>query len=952
MTAARLELPPLYVFGDLLGDSAEACAWRRVLSGLGPEMHIEARRFWPEATAIPPSATSATSPTSSTSEPNAANTAIAPSTAQSGELIELHDGAKTWTTRSFASASERERIEAAADCVVPIGSPLVAIGDDPRLAALARAQVPEAGPVLVCPLAAASDTTSWSRWVMAQLPKPPLRELVFVAPVLGPSGYAAEGRVMFEALERDPGVRVCLRPLRFGSAACAEDRDFLELVRDASAREPRGNYDALHLVFPTQFQADPRAQRNILRTMYETDRVPDTWLAGIEAADEVWVPSTFHLRSFAKAGFDASRLRVVPETVDAAFAPSAIGLRPSAANAGPHGVAPPDATSGSHPMRFLSIFDWSHRKAPELLLESFGRAFAEGEAELLLKVHSSLGRSAEELHELAHEALARGAARADHAAPRLEFVEGHFAPSRMPALYAQADAFVLCSRGEGWGRPVHEALAMGLPVVAPCAGGLTDLLGGRSVAYPVAGRVVPCDARAIAEVPELAGHSWFEPDGDDLVRQLRAVHANPNEARARGERGRRWVRSRFDYAPSKLSDALEHGKREATPHTASPRVRVVFEGPLFSKTSYAGITRQLVRGLRDDPRLECLVRSLDESGAEVAIDDEILPYCTELDTTADICLRSGWPPSPSRPNAKYWIQRVDWEYGVPPRWLASSLANGPDEIWVHSRAVERCLLAGGVPKRLIQLVPHTVDETSFHPGVETLPELRDWSRDRFVFLFVGGAIWRKGIDLLLRAWLEAFSRDDPVCMLVRSSIGSEYAGQGLADTLRRLAQRDDIAEIRLVEELDDRDIARLYASADCLVHPFRGEGFGLPLLEARACGLPIVMTAGGAPDDFLDPRGVIRIPAQRRETVLDEDCVGRPWILEPDYDALLEALIAVPRRIDDLGDGAREAATDMAARAARSASRTAIAERFVAIASSAASRSRDRFGVTAAREDR
>ena len=45
--------------------------------------------------------------------------------------------------------------------------------------------------------------------------------------------------------------------------------------------------------------------------------------------------------------------------------------------------------------------------------------------------------------------------------------------------------------------------------------------------------------------------------------------------------------------------------------------------------------------------------------------------------------------------------------------------------------------------------------------------------------------------------------------------------------------------------LTEAEMAGLYAACDCLVHPFRGEGFGLPVVEAMACGLPAIVTGAG-----------------------------------------------------------------------------------------------------------
>ena len=100
-------------------------------------------------------------------------------------------------------------------------------------------------------------------------------------------------------------------------------------------------------------------------------------------------------------------------------------------------------------------------------------------------------------------------------------------------------------------------------------------------------------------------------------------------------------------------------------------------------------------------------------------------------------------------------------------------------------------------------------------------------------------------------------------------------------------------------------MAALYCACDALVHPFRGEGFGLPIVEAMACGLPVIVTGAGPALDYASDKTAYFIPAERRPlgdgTVDGMETIGQPWLFEPDADALVELL----KRVVSDRDGAR-----------------------------------------------
>jgi len=122
---------------------------------------------------------------------------------------------------------------------------------------------------------------------------------------------------------------------------------------------------------------------------------------------------------------------------------------------------------------------------------------------------------------------------------------------------------------------------------------------------------------------------------------------------------------------------------------------------------------------------------------------------------------------------------------------------------------------------------------------------------------------------------------------------SFYRGQTAENEVGELRDRGYRVEY-IDRELSDAEMARPYTACDCLVHPFRGEGFGLPVVEAMACGLPVIVTGAGPALDYANEETAYLIPAERGRfaecRVGEIETIGRPWLFEPDADVLVELL--------------------------------------------------------------
>ncbi|CAM9410285.1 unnamed protein product, partial [Phaeothamnion confervicola] len=265
---------------------------------------------------------------------------------------------------------------------------------------------------------------------------------------------------------------------------------------------------------------------------------------------KVWVPTAFHVRTFTEGGVEPAKLRVLGEPVDTAFFdPAAIAEPLTLVQLG-LSMLPPAGAGAVRPFVFLSVFKWEERKAWDVLLTAYYRAFAAGRnawpVALVILTNAYHDDGADFDSQVA--ALARQVTGREP--PELPPVRllSRVPQSLMPALYDSANAFVLPSRGEGWGRPHVEAMSMALPVLATNWSGPTEYMNDEN-AYPIA-----IDGLVEVKTGAFRGHLWAEPSVEHLVRLMRHVRENPAEAAARGARARADMVRR--YSPARVAEDL------------------------------------------------------------------------------------------------------------------------------------------------------------------------------------------------------------------------------------------------------------------------------------------------------------------------------------------------------------------------------------------------------------
>jgi glycosyltransferase involved in cell wall biosynthesis len=165
-----------------------------------------------------------------------------------------------------------------------------------------------------------------------------------------------------------------------------------------------------------------------------------------------------------------------------------------------------------------------------------------------------------------------------------------------------------------------------------------------------------------------------------------------------------------------------------------------------------------------------------------------------------------------------------------------------DLILTGSRFARQSFIDEGIPPERVLAIPYGVDTERFLPG----PQEREDGRFRIVY--VGRISQRKGIGYLLQAY-QRFRRNDTDLQLTGNIVGDASC----------LAPYQPL--FRHIPHMPNVDLPHVYRNADVFVFPSLLEGLGLVVLEAMACGCPVIVTRNGPEDVVRDGIDGLVVPA-------------------------------------------------------------------------------------------
>ncbi len=308
-----------------------------------------------------------------------------------------------------------------------------------------------------------------------------------------------------------------------------------------------------------------------------------------------------------------------------------------------------------------------------------------------------------------------------------------------------------------------------------------------------------------------------------------------------------YLKHKAASTPAKVETEVEVEAKAEAPalEPVEDEIEVKIQGIFYDAGGYAKVNRNLAMKLHEagfKVKIDAKRSTNQLNEAELA--DVVKLSHTQI-SRKHILIDSIIPSFSEASTGAYKVLYTTIEsYTVPKQFI--ECCQFYNEIWLTSDW-SADILRKHLPDKPIYSVPTGADPDLYKPHgprFDFRPNVKD-----FIFLSVFGWNYRKGYDVLCKAYFDEFSAEDNVSLIIMSRYQSGHSRfhknkirDDIDEIMKKFPNKDLPHLLRCNRVIPEQEMPNLYRAADCFILTTRGEGGNLCAPEAALCGLPIIMT--------------------------------------------------------------------------------------------------------------
>lgn len=332
-------------------------------------------------------------------------------------------------------------------------------------------------------------------------------KILMTGPFKDFSGYAHAGRNFAHALH-NAGCDVVLRHIKYDDYKYEptelESQLFEKPIRDCDI--------VFQMTTPNEIRYVPN-KMNIAFLFWETTRIPKYWVDQLNLMDMVIVPCRFNAAVLTNCGVRKPVCVCHPVFDTSVYNKDYQKL---------------DIPELKDKVVYYNICQFTAKKGIDVLLKSYFRAFVDipDEPILVLKVYINMVNRQNEINYVKHtiNQVKQGMALPTNQWPPVYIITEVMSDEDIYRLHKTGDVYVSSSRGEGWGVPQFESMAMGNVLVSHSWGGLNDFVNRDNAIVYGGMQEIVFNQNHPDPFLYTAMEEWFAPNDQQMMVSLRAVH--------------------------------------------------------------------------------------------------------------------------------------------------------------------------------------------------------------------------------------------------------------------------------------------------------------------------------------------------------------------------------------------------------------------------------------------